>query len=112
MREKFWAFWADAKRSGALLVTDCGWPVETNFLNQCINDDNERAWDGPYPLIDLSSILLAAGQDPIGEFPRYATEIPAHNPLSDARQSARVLIETLNGSKLDIRQASGRFAAL
>lgn len=96
VRNEFWEAWEYAKKRGAQLVSDCAWPVEANFLSACIADNpKERAWDGPYPLLDVSSILLAAGKDPVGTFERKQDELPAHNPLCDARQSARVFIETL-----------------
>jgi hypothetical protein len=97
VRQVFWQEWSYWKKYGAQLVTDCGWPVEANFLSACVADEpDERRWNGPYPLLDLSSVLLAAGKDPNGTFERLPNELPAHNPLCDARQSARVLIETLN----------------
>lgn len=99
VRTGFWTDWMDWKEQGAILVTDCGWPVEANFLSACIADDPEsRKWNGPYPLFDLSSVLLAAGKDPVGIFERMAGESPAHNPKNDACQSARILIETLRES--------------
>jgi hypothetical protein len=93
VRAGFWADWMHWKEQGALLFTDCGWPVEGHFLNACVADDPElRRWNGPYPLFDLSSILLANRENPIGTFPRFEDELPVHNPLSDARQSSRVLL--------------------
>jgi hypothetical protein len=96
LRDRFWKVWLRWKEQGAVLVTDCGWPVEANFLSACIADaPDERRWNGPYPLFDVSSVLLAFGCDPVGTFERKENELPAHNPLCDARQSARVLIETM-----------------
>ena len=97
VREKFWAAWMRWEcEKGALLCADVVWPVEANFLSDCIQDlREERLWDGPYPLIDIASVRLAVGLDPLAEGERYPNETPAHNPLSDARQSARLLIEAL-----------------
>lgn len=96
LRRFFWSRWMRWKAEGAQLVTDCGWPVEANFLSECVADDIEgREWEGPYPLLDLSSVLLAAGKNPAGTFERLPNELPAHHPIRDARQSARVLVETL-----------------
>jgi hypothetical protein len=98
MREAFWAQWLCWKERGALLVADCGWPVEARFLAQCVDEHpDEREWQGPYPLFDLGSILLAFGKDPLQKFARKEKELPEHNPLADARQTARILTETLNG---------------
>lgn len=100
VREKFWAAWQRWKAKGAALAADCCWPVEARFLIQCVHaEPDEREWAGPYPLIDVASVRLAAGLDPLGTEARRPDELPAHDPLADARQSARLLIEALH--KLD-----------
>jgi hypothetical protein len=88
-----WRHWADR---GAVMVDDCAWPVEANFLSACIRlNHDEREWQGPYPLHDLASVLLARGADPLAVTFRQPDELPAHHPLHDARQSARQLIAAL-----------------
>ncbi len=93
--ESFWYHWSFWKEKGAIAVVDCGFPVETNFLDLVIGSDEERKWKGPYPLIDLSTILFYKGLDPTKSFPRLDSELPAHNPLADARQTGRLLINYL-----------------
>lgn len=96
VREEFWKHWLRWKEKGAVLVADCAWPVEDKFLLDTINDNlAERQWKGPYPLLDLSSILLAHGHDPLEIHERLPNELPVHHPLMDARQSARILITAL-----------------
>lgn len=96
VRQRFWEAWEYAKERGALLAADVAWPVEANFLSACIADDPERRkWNGPYPLIDVSSVRLAAGYDPTGTVARRNDELPEHDPLADARQSARLLLEAI-----------------
>lgn len=96
VRDRFWVEWMAAKNQGAYLVADVAWPVEANFLLRCVDDLMPgRKWDGPYPLLDLSSILFALGGDPLGEHPRLPREEPKHHPLHDARQSARLLADAL-----------------
>jgi hypothetical protein len=96
VRDTFWHAWMDWKAKGAVLAADCPWPVEARFLIACIDDDPvAREWQGPYPLIDVASVRLAAGLDPLGTADRLPDEMPAHDPLKDARQSARLLIEAL-----------------
>jgi len=73
------------KHSEALIITDVGYPVETGFLREI------QAY--VYPLIDVSSVLLARGIDPTSTFDRLENELPKHHPLYDARQSARVFLE-------------------
>lgn len=99
MRDAFWRQWVSWKERGAILVADCAWPVEARFLANCVDEHpDEREWQGPYPLHDLGSILLAFGKDPLQKFGRKASELPEHNPLADARQSARILCETLRAT--------------
>jgi hypothetical protein len=95
LRNAFWHEWRHWADRGAVLAADCAWPVEANFLSACVKLNRaEREWQGPYPLVDVASIRLAAGFDPLGNYPRLPDETP-HHPLGDARQSARLLIEAL-----------------
>ena len=97
VRNTFWFEWRHWADHGAVLVADCAWPVETDFLSACIRQNpTEREWQGPYPLYDLASILAAAGQDPLAVTERLPDELPIHHPLMDARQSARQLAVCLN----------------
>jgi hypothetical protein len=94
VRKCFYDFWMTWKGAGAVMAADCAWPVEARFLCAMIDDNRQgRAWDGPYPLIDIGSVIFAEpGGDPLSEFTRLENELPKHNPLCDARQSARILI--------------------
>ena len=88
-----WTFW---KSQGARLAADCNWPVEAKFLVHCVGEDPKaREWEGPYPFFDIGSILFAKGMDPLAKYPRIDGEECEHNPLHDARQSARLLLEAL-----------------
>jgi hypothetical protein len=95
VRDQFWSSWTHWKGEGAVLAADCPWPVEARFLIACVADEPGRTWEGPYPLIDVASVRLAAGPGPLGTGERLAAELPAHDPLADARQSARLLLEAL-----------------
>lgn len=91
VRIRFWGDWLKWRQKGAVLVADCAWPVEARFLIACVEDDAAtREWDGPYPLHELASFLVAAGMDPMAQYDRLPNE-PKHDPLGDARQSARLL---------------------
>jgi hypothetical protein len=97
IRRTFWVEWTQASLLlGAVLAADVAWPVEARFLLDCIADDPRRAVDGPYPLVDIASVRLAHGLDPLETADRRENELPPHNPLADARQSARLLVEALN----------------
>lgn len=53
MRRKFWAFLQ--KHKDAQIWVDCGYPVETNFLNSIAHDDIEsRELNMPYPLYEIA----------------------------------------------------------
>jgi hypothetical protein len=92
----FWGVWMRAKLEGATMFVECGWPVEAAFLEACIKDQpSTRNWDGPYPMHEIASIMLAAGMDPMATYERREDELPAHEPLADSRLSARLLFEAL-----------------
>jgi hypothetical protein len=96
LRDAFWAVWQKAKSEGATMAADCLWPVEGRFVAKCIDDDPEsRRWEGPYPFMEISSVLMASGMDPLGQYDRSESE-PKHDPLGDARQSARMLANALS----------------
>ena len=97
VRSRFWERFAHWREHGAVLCAEVPWPVEASFLSDCINDSYfDRKWAGPYPLIDVASVRYAAGLDPLATEPRLPGEMPAHNALADARQSARLLMEALS----------------
>ena len=101
VRSYFWELWVRWERKGALLVSDVPWPVEARFLFDCVKDDPSRIEDCPYPLLDVASILLAEGGGFATRTPRRQDELPAHNPLHDAKCSARQLIEALTGQRAE-----------
>lgn len=110
LHDKFWETWLKWKAKGAVLVADCPWPVEARFLNKCVDDmvgfkDRTRTWEGPYPLYDLASMLMILGADPLANYLRLESELPRHNPLCDAKQSARIL-------SLALKHAQGNIAEL
>lgn len=94
LRNAFWAEWLKAK-DRALMFAECGWPVEARFLRDCVYDEPERWKTGPYPFHEISTVMLLAGMNPKQVYPRLENEQPAHHPLNDARQSARLLCESL-----------------
>lgn len=96
LRASFWTSWLRWKERGAVLVADCAWPVEARFLIDCVRDNADmREWQGPYPLHDVATARLCAGLDPLETTYRLAQELPEHDPLADARQSARLWLEVI-----------------
>lgn len=97
VEEAFWGQWERIKKAhpDAVMAAECGWPVEANFLEACIqNDEPNRRFAGPYPLHEIASFMEAAGMDPMASYPYEAGE-QKHDPLADARQSSRLLLEAL-----------------
>ena len=98
VRQCFWEYWMRVQTAypGVLLAADVPWPVEARFLAACIDDNVvSRKWLGPYPIIDVASVRFAAGFDALADEERKENEQPAHHPLADCRQSARLLREAL-----------------
>lgn len=99
VRDEFWAAYSNALNKipgmAVLLAAECPWPVESRFLVQALQDNTRRLADAPYPLIDIASVRLAAGLNPLETCRRYPEEMPTHSALADARQSARLLLEAL-----------------
>lgn len=94
--EAFWGHWTRWRGKGAWMAADCAWPVEARFLARCVDlFPASWGWSGPYPLVDVGSVLGGTGVDPRSTFERIEGELPRHDPLRDARQSARVLIWAL-----------------
>lgn len=91
VRSWFWSMWQPWRHT-AYMAADCPWPVEMHFLASAIADAYAfRTDESPYPLIDVASVVLAKGGNPTETFDRHSGELPIHNPLCDARQSARIL---------------------
>lgn len=103
VRMKFQQVWKRADREANLgkedlyLVVDCPFPCEVGFLQQIRKEVGHGSFVGAYPLIDVASMVLKDGGNPIGTFHRTDDEKPAHNPLNDARQSSRILHQLLRG---------------
>lgn len=104
IRDAFWKEWIKAKENypEIVMVAECGWPVEARFLAACVDDaPEERRWQGPYPLHEIATLLIAAGMNPMEKYTRTPSEHPEHNPLADSRLSARLLsiaLEKVNAS--------------
>lgn len=98
VRREFWKAWKYWLSQGAAMFAETPFPVENLFLIDCVQEIPMRKKEAPYPLYDISSIMLSFGMDPMAEYDRFITELPKHNPLADARQSARLLMEALSAT--------------
>jgi len=90
-----------ANKDGADVIVHMGVPVEAKVLIDMHAHGLIGAWDGPYPLLDVSGHLAQAGEDPTsvdGYRSKYGLELSAdfaggsHNPLFDSEVAARVFI--------------------
>lgn len=93
MRDAFWAWLMRHKTENSIVVADCGWPVETGLLSACVADDPERAFQGPYPLHEVATMLAACGKDPMASYedllmPSHGHS--KHDPVYDAHLSALI----------------------
>lgn len=92
-------FWAWLQRvvlayPDASLFVDCGFPVETSFLELCVDLDPSRERESPYPLHEVATLLHARGVDPDVSREEFVIDlldgqaIRKHDPLWDAYVSA------------------------
>lgn len=93
MIDDFRNIWMMFRQRGFLMAAECPFPCETQFLRLMTLT---TPGSGPYPLIDIASVRLAKGLNPLGIEPRREEELPIHDPLSDAIQSGRLLWGALN----------------
>lgn len=94
VREAFWRWYVPAEESADYVLVSNGYPVEYRFLLLCQEENlQERYWQHPFPLLDLSSLLIAAGEKP-GAGGKLQAEIMRahkllrHHPLHDAKLTA------------------------
>lgn len=96
LRDHFWNFYMKYKAQ-CTIVADTPYPVESGFLRACVEDCPEaRIWQGPYPLLDVASILYAHGLDPDADRLAFSgQEGKRHHPLDDAIASALCLLKAM-----------------
>lgn len=91
--EKVWAFWMRYEQV-SYAAADVIYPVEARLFAACVEQSPaERIKKAPYPLIDISSLLLAKGFKPLAdrkELIMGSEEKRQHNAMDDAEISALV----------------------
>jgi hypothetical protein len=94
LRDGFWAWFQAVRANGEVhLLADCGLCIESRLLVDAIKDKPERLSEAPWFVHDVATALHIAGRDPTGTYARRANEVPAHDPVCDARQTARLFAE-------------------
>ncbi|HVX23785.1 MAG TPA: hypothetical protein VG992_00355 [Candidatus Saccharimonadales bacterium] len=101
LQEAFWAWYVQAEPQADYVLVSNGYPVEYRFLLKCQDEDlDERYWQHPFPILDLTSLLMAAGQNP-GTKNALLTSIIAehkfarHHPLHDAKAATLAAFKIL-----------------
>ncbi len=96
--KRAWNFWLEY-REEAYMVCEVGYPVEARFLRACVAlDEATNMWLAPFPLIDLESILLAKGYEPLTERSRILSnykEEAVHNALYDVEAEVQLWKELM-----------------
>jgi hypothetical protein len=91
LEEAFWSFFR-LNTDGATVIVHIGSPVESGLFRRCVERRlEERAFQGPYPLHEVGTLLLALGEDPssVDKYNlKYGLGVPfsgtTHHPMYDA----------------------------
>lgn len=87
----FWEFYM--KHKECICIGDVIYPVECRLFESCVRVNlSERSYQGPYPLLDLSSMLYARGLDPLIERTSLVdgADYISHYALDDVRMSIAI----------------------
>lgn len=99
--EYTWQMWEKWKES-CYVVADVPFPVENRLFQKSIqNALAERKMKGPFPMLDLASIIFAKGIDPLKsryELLGISDNYNQHNALEDVRIAARVFFKLMEGN--------------
>ena len=89
--DSFWEFWMKHRES-AVCIAYVQYPVEARLFSQCVmKAAEERTFLGPYPLYDLSTLLVARGLDPDPDMAALSgMELTEHDAMNDVRMIAKV----------------------
>jgi hypothetical protein len=95
LREAFWQWYLKAEENSDYVLVSNGYPVEYRFLLKCQEENlAERYWQHPFPIIDLTSLLIQVGEEsPKSQIIQQVIESGnylRHNPLDDAKMSAEL----------------------
>lgn len=94
--DDFWLFYrAEVGAAGdedLVCIAHCAAPVEAGLFRRCVErDPATREFQAPFPLHDLATLLLAAGEDPRAArsyLQKAGLKLPVedhpHDPLADA----------------------------
>lgn len=95
-----WRARSGTRPDGVPVIAHVPWPVEARLLLDVYS--GPRIWGGPFPLIDVASIMLALGHDPTSVdsyLDARGIERPTgspHHPLYDVRAAERCFRDLVN----------------
>lgn len=102
MREAFWRWFMAAQEASDYVLVSNGYPVEYRFLIECQEANlDERYWQHPFPILDLTSILVAKGHESglqknhVRKKIRAQATFAQHHPFDDAKLAALMAFEAL-----------------
>lgn len=101
---KTWNLW-QKYREVAYVVCDVGYPVEARLWEKCTRLDlEENTFKAPFPLVDISSMLLAKGIDPLIDRAKLLgiNGDMTHNAMYDVETTVRLwqfVMEECNGTE-------------
>ncbi len=85
LRQAFWDWYVPAEATADYVLVSHGYPVEYRFLLECQQDNiEERYWQHPFPILELSSLLIQLDQKPQKGISGYTP----HHPVDDAKVAA------------------------
>jgi hypothetical protein len=108
LEEAFWAFyalhaleageWGPSPRKDVAVIAMFGSPVESGLFRRCVERDSSRTFQGPYPLHEVGTLLLALGEEQADSTEAYLKKYGleseydgvAHHPTYDAVTAAQV----------------------
>ncbi|MBE6666483.1 MAG: hypothetical protein E7603_09785 [Ruminococcaceae bacterium] len=91
MLEAFWKFWMK-HRADSICIAYVQYPVEARLFTRCVmKNTTERAFLGPFPLYDLSTLLVSKGFSfDVNIQALSGLNLKAHDAMNDVRMLASV----------------------
>jgi hypothetical protein len=99
MREAFWEWYLRVEPTADYVLVSNGYPIEYKFLLDCQAADIEtRYWQHPYPILDLTSLLVQVTGKSVVKSRLVNTvkkngDFRQHHPLDDAKVTAMLAFE-------------------
>lgn len=91
--ETVWSLWV-AHREDSICFADVPHPIESRIFSKMVTSHPiERTFQGPFPLIDIASLLMGRGYSPLIDRESLASNFQGHrhNALDDVHLSNHLL---------------------